>query len=68
MNPLAIAVVVGTAVPVSFAAGVLFHKYVISEAERIKLAVLASEQRIRTDVQTVLRGAGADVSKLASKL
>lgn len=66
MNPIAIAFSLG--IPAAFAAGVVFHKYVISEADKIKLAVLASEQRIRTDVQNLLRSGAADVSKLASKI
>jgi hypothetical protein len=52
----------------AFAAGVVFHKYVISEAEKIKQAVLASEQRIRTDVASFLTKTGGDVTKVASKV
>jgi hypothetical protein len=66
MNPIAVAFSV--AVPAAFAAGVVFHKYVISEAEKIKQAVLASEQRIRTDVASFLTKTGGDVTKVASKV
>jgi len=53
----------------AFAAGVAVHKYVISEAERIKShvtnavmsGVLSSETRIRADVAAVL-------NRLASKV
>ena len=48
------------AVPAAFVAGVVFHKYVISEAEKVKSFVQQSEARIRADVQVALQ-------KLASK-
>lgn len=53
MNPI---VVLACAVPVAFAAGVVFHKYVISEAEAIKQHITAVEERIRTDVANALKG------------
>lgn len=56
MNPLAF----GVAVPAAFCAGVVFHKYVISEAESIKAHVSAAETRIRSDISSLL-------SKAASK-
>lgn len=54
-------VVIFAAVPAAFAAGVLFHKYVISEAQSIKQHVSEAEARIRGDVQFLL-------NKAASKL
>jgi hypothetical protein len=53
MNPI---VVLALAVPAAFGAGVVFHKYVISEAVGIKQHVTASEERIRTDVANALKG------------
>lgn len=57
MSPILFAV----AVPVAFAAGVVFHKYVISEAEKIKAHVSAEIQEVRADLASAL-------SKLAGKL
>jgi hypothetical protein len=53
MNTLAIAV------PAAFAAGVIFHKYVISEAEKIKQHVTAAESRIREDIASLLNKAAS---------
>lgn len=52
---------VAAAVPVSFIAGVIVHKYVISEAERIKAHVTAEVEKLRGDVSSLL-------SRVASKL
>jgi len=51
MNPVAFAI----AVPVAFAAGVIFHKYVISEAEAIKDHVTAEAAEIRADVMNAVK-------------
>ena len=59
------------AVPAAFTAGVIVHKYVISEVTAIKqhvstavtAAVVASEQRIRADVAAT----AAAIGKLTSK-
>ena len=59
MNPIAIAVSVS--VPAAFAAGVLFHKYVISEAAAIKQHVTAEAQQIRSDISGLLAKAAAKV-------
>lgn len=53
MNPLTLAV----AVPVAFLAGVVAHKYVLSEAQAIKLHVSQAEARIRADFQALLNKA-----------
>lgn len=50
MNPVLFAV----AVPAAFVAGVVVHKYVISEAEKIKLHVSEAEERIRGDLAGLL--------------
>jgi hypothetical protein len=67
-----VAVAFSIAVPAAFAAGIIVHKYVLSEVERIKTAistvVLASESRIRADIVTVLAKAKSDVGQIASKL
>ena len=57
MNPVLFAV----GVPAAFVAGVVVHKYVISEAEKIKAHVTAAEERIRGDVAGLL-------AKLAAKV
>ena len=46
--------VLSVAGPLAFAAGVVFHKYVISEADSIKSHVSAAENRIRGDVDALL--------------
>lgn len=60
MNPVAIAFAV--AVPVAFAAGVIFHKYVISEAQAIKAHVTGAELRIRGDVADLLKKSAEKVA------
>lgn len=45
----------GLALAASFAAGVIFGKHVISEAQSIKLHVTEAETRIRTDVAAALK-------------
>lgn len=57
MSPTLFAV----AVPAAFVAGVVVHKYVLSEAQAIKLHVSQAEARIRADFQALL-------NKAASKL
>lgn len=54
MNPV-VFFVFAIALPAAFGAGVVFHKYVISEAEAIKQHVIDAEERIRADVQNVLK-------------
>jgi len=50
MNLYALAVLV----PAAFAAGVVFHKYVISEAASIKEHVTAEVQEVRADIASAL--------------
>ena len=50
MNPGMLAV----AVLVAFAAGVIVHKYVISEASAIKEHVTAEVEKVRSDVSSAL--------------
>ncbi len=50
-----------TASAFAFAAGVIFHKYVISEASAIKAHVTAEVDKVRGDVSSLL-------SKAAQKL
>jgi hypothetical protein len=57
MSPTAFAL----AVPAAFVAGVIFHKYVISEAQAIKQHVTDAETRIRGDISSLL-------SKVAAKV
>jgi hypothetical protein len=57
MNPIAVAVLVLAA----FAAGVVFNKYVISEAEKIKRHVSEAETRIRGDISSLLSKGAAKV-------
>lgn len=57
MSPTLFAV----AVPAAFIAGVAVHRYVISEAQAIKLHVSQAEARIRADISSLL-------SKAASKI
>jgi hypothetical protein len=64
MNPIVFAV----ALPAAFAAGVVFHKYVISEAQAIKQHVTDAETRIRGDIASLLSKAGSDVARVAAKL
>jgi hypothetical protein len=49
------------AVPAAFAAGVVFHKYVISEADSIKQHVSAEVAEVRADVASLLSKAAAKV-------
>lgn len=53
MNPTVFAV----AVPAAFVAGVIFHKYVVSEAASIKEHVTAEVAEVRADVASVLQKA-----------
>jgi hypothetical protein len=57
MNPT----LIGFAIAGAFVAGVVVHKYVISEAEKVKTHVSQVEARIRTDIANL-------VSKGASKI
>lgn len=50
MNTLALAVSV--ALPAVFAAGVIFHKYVISEAQSIKQHVTQEVNELRAQIST----------------
>jgi hypothetical protein len=59
MHPVVIAFAVS--VPAAFAAGVAFHKYVISEAQAIKAHVTAEVEKVRGEVSGAL-------AKLASKV
>lgn len=58
MNPL---VVFAVAIPAAFAAGVIFHKYVVSEAAAIKDHVTAEIENLRIDVASVLAKAASKV-------
>lgn len=53
MDPVVIAFVVS--VPAAFALGVLFHKYVASEAAAIKEHVTAEVAEVRADVAGLLQ-------------
>lgn len=53
--------IVGSAVAVAFCAGVLFHKYVISEAQSIKEHVSAEIAEVRADVASLLSKTAAKV-------
>lgn len=53
MDPVVIAAAV--AVPIAFAAGVIFGKYVTNEAEAIKQHVTEAETRIRADVTAAVK-------------
>ena len=64
MNPIAIAF----AVPAAFAAGVIFHKYVLSEAWAIKAHVTAEVAKVRGDFSSLLQKAGGDVAAVAKKV
>ncbi len=57
MTPIAFAV----AVPAAFAAGVVFAKYVISEANSIKQHVTEEVAQIRADLSSLLTKAAAKV-------
>jgi hypothetical protein len=59
MHPVAIAFAV--AVPAAFAAGVLYSKYVISEAASIKEHVTAEVQEVRADLASLLEKAAKKV-------
>lgn len=56
MDPV---VIVAIAVVVAFFAGVVVHKYVVSEAQSIKQHVTEAEARIRGDFQGLLNKAGS---------
>lgn len=58
MNPFIFALVVFAA----FVAGVVFHKYVVSEAASIKQHVTDAEARIRDDVANLLKSAANKVN------
>ena len=64
MNPIAFAI----AVPAAFAAGVVFHKYVISEAEAVKLHVTSSlmstEAIIRAEIEKAIDSVKTGAGKL----
>lgn len=49
------------AVPAAFAAGVIFHKYVISEANSIKQHVTAEVAEVRADIASLLGKAATKV-------
>ena len=59
MSPVAIAFSI--AVPAAFVAGVVFHKYVISEAQSIKAHVTAEVEKVRQDFSSLLSKAAAKV-------
>lgn len=50
MNPLVFA----SALPAAFVAGVVFHKYVVSEALAIKEHVTAEVAEVRADIASLL--------------
>lgn len=41
-------------IPAAFVAGVVFHKYVVSEAQALRSHVDAAENRIRSDIRVAL--------------
>jgi hypothetical protein len=57
-------------VPAAFIAGVIFHKYVVSEAEALRAhtveVVSGAETRIRADVASLLKKASGEVSIVES--
>lgn len=57
MNPY----VIGIGLPAAFVAGVIFGKYVISEAQAIKAHVTAEVAKVRQDVANRLSDAAAKV-------
>ena len=60
MEPLTIAIFI--LVPLAcFAAGVIFHKYVISEAASIKEHVTAEIAEVRADLASLLQKAATKV-------
>ena len=61
MDPVVFVIVVAIAVPAAFALGVVFHKYVVSEAEKVKAHMTAEIQEVRADLSSLL-------SKLAGKV
>ena len=61
MDPLDVAYVFAAAVPLSFAAGVLFHKYVGSEAAAIKKHVTDEIAEVRVDIADGLKKLAAKV-------
>jgi hypothetical protein len=65
MDPVLLAFIF--AIPAAYIAGVLTHKYVISEADSIKSHVTAAEGRIRTDIASLLKKADSEVASVASK-
>ena len=48
-------------VPVAFAAGVVFHKYVISEAQAIKTHITAEVEKVRAEVAGALKTAAGKI-------
>ena len=56
----------------AFIAGVLFHKYVVSEAKALRAhtveVVSGAETRIRADVASLLKKASGEVSIVESKI
>jgi hypothetical protein len=59
MDPGVIAAAV--ALPIAFAAGVVVHKYVISEAQSIKQHITDEVAELRADVASLLTKAAAKV-------
>lgn len=59
MHPSTLLFAVAT--PAAFAAGVVFHKYVISEATAIKDHVSAEVNKVRGDISSALAKAAAKV-------
>jgi hypothetical protein len=51
MYPIAFAI----AIPAAFAAGVVFHKYVISEAEAVKKHVTDEIAKVRDELSNALK-------------
>jgi hypothetical protein len=55
MDPYEITLAI--AVPAAFAAGVIFHKYIVSEANSIKAHMTAEVEEVRADIASLLREA-----------
>lgn len=53
--------ILAIAVPAAFVAGVIVHKYVISEANSIKQHVTAEVAEVRADIASLLSKVGAKV-------
>ena len=56
-----VALLIAVLVPAAFAAGVIFHKYVISEATSIKQHVTDEVAEVRTDIASLLGEAAKKV-------